>query len=180
MTAKPAVETARLWLRPWIDSDLAPFAAMGKDPRVMAHFPALMDEQQSKATAIRIMNHIGEHGFGFWAVERRSDRQFLGFCGLKIVGFPCPIEGEIEIGWRLAHKYWGQGYALEAAQASLDHGLGPLGLPRITSFTVARNTRSWGLMERLGMARREDLDFDHPDLPPGHPLRPHIVYVKTP
>ena len=109
-------------------------------------------------------------------MARHSDR-FIG-CRV-IVGFPCPIEGEVEIGWRLAHKHWGQGYALEAAQASLDHGFGPLGLSRITSFTVPRNTRSWGLMERLGMERREDLDFEHPDLAPGHPLRPHIVYVKT-
>ncbi|WP_156254393.1 GNAT family N-acetyltransferase [Sandarakinorhabdus oryzae] len=180
MTVKPAIETARLWLRPWIDADLAPFAAMGRDPRVMAHFPALVDEAQSKATAVRAMNHIGEHGFGFWAVERKSDRQFLGFCGLKTVSFPCPIAGEIEIGWRLAHAHWGQGYAHEAAQASLDHGFGVLGLAQITSFTVPDNTRSWGLMERLGMERRSDLDFDHPELPPGHRLRPHIVYVKTP
>lgn len=180
MTARPAIETARLLLRPWIDADLPPFAAMGKDPRVMAHFPSLVDEAQSKATAIRIMNHIDEHGFGFWAVERKADRQFLGFCGLKKVSFPCPIEGEVEIGWRMAHAHWGQGYALEAAQASLAHGFGPLGLAQITSFTVARNTRSWGLMARLGMDRREDLDFDHPDLAPGHPLQRHIVYVKTP
>ena len=175
--SKPAIDTARLWLRPWIDADLAPFAAMGRDPRVMAHFPALLFESQSKDTAIRIMDHIAEHGFGFWAIERKSDRRFLGFCGLQRVKFPCPVEGEIEIGWRLAHAHWGQGYAREAAQACLDYGFGALGLPRITSFTVAHNARSWGLMERLGLERRADLDFDHPGLAPGHPLRPHIVYM---
>lgn len=180
MSAKPAVETARLWLRPWIEADLAPFAAMGKDARVMAHFPTLLTDQQSRDIAIRIMNHIAEHGFGFWAVQRKSDGAFLGFCGLKRVIFACPVAGDVEIGWRLAHQHWGQGYAREAAQACLDHGFAVLGLPRITSFTVPRNTRSWGLMERLGMERREDLDFDHPDLVPGHPLRPHIVYMKTP
>ena len=180
MSVRPAIETARLILRPWIDADLAPFAAMGRDPRVMAHFPSLVDEQQSKATAVSIMNHIGEHGFGFWAVERKSNRQFLGFCGLKLVTFPCPIEGEVEIGWRLAHAHWGQGFAKEAAQACLDHGFGVLSLPRITSFTVARNTRSWGLMERLGMERCEDLDFDHPNIAAGHPLSRHIVYTATP
>lgn len=179
MSAKPAIETTRLILRPWIDADLPPFAAMGRDPRVMAHFPALQTEQESKQSAIRAMNHIGDHGFGFWAVERKSDRQFLGFCGLKTVNFPCPVEGEVEIGWRLAHNHWGQGYAKEAAQACLHHGFDALLLPRITSFTVARNTRSWGLMERLGMARREDLDFDHPELPAAHPLSRHIVYVTA-
>lgn len=179
MSVKPAIETDRLWLRPWIDADLAHFAAMGRDPRVMAHFPSLVTEMKSTETAISIMNHIGEHGFGFWAVERKSDRQFLGFCGLMKVRFACPIEGEVEIGWRLAHRHWGQGYAKESARACLDHGFGRLALPHITSFTVAGNTRSWGLMERLGMERREDLDFEHPNLRPGHPLRPHIVYVKT-
>ena len=174
---KAAVETLRLWLRPWIDADVAPFAAMGRDPRVMAHFPALLNESQSRAYAIRFMDHIGEHGFGLWAIERKSDRKFLGICGLGRVQFQCPVEGEMEIAWRLAHAHWGQGYAREAAQACLDHGFGALRLPRIVSFTAPRNTRSWGLMERLGLERRADLDFEHPDLVPGHPLRPHIVYM---
>ncbi|MEI6485642.1 MAG: GNAT family N-acetyltransferase [Sphingomonadales bacterium] len=174
---KPVITTERLWLRPWIESDLAPFIAMGRDPRVMAHFPALLTDAESRAAAMRAMDHIAAHGFGFWAIERKRDRQFLGFCGLKRVDIPGPLAGEVEIGWRLAHNHWGQGYAREAAQACLDHGLGALGLPRITSFTVPRNTRSWGLMERLGMERREDLDFAHPALPPAHPLNRHIVYM---
>jgi RimJ/RimL family protein N-acetyltransferase len=179
MTVKPAIETARLWLRPWIDADLAPFAEMGRDPRVMAHFPTLLTEPESKALAVRIMNHIAEHGFGLWAIERKSDRRFLGFCGLSRVGFPGPVQGEVEIGWRLAHAHWGQGYAHEAAAACLDHGRGALALPRIVSFTVPDNTRSWGLMARLGLERRKDLDFDHPNLPEGHRLRPHITYATA-
>jgi RimJ/RimL family protein N-acetyltransferase len=177
--SKPVIDTQRLWLRPWIEADLAPFAAMGRDPRVMAHFPALLFDSESKELAIRIMQHIDAHGFGFWAVERKSDRRFLGFCGLKRVGFAGDLADEVEIGWRFAHAHWNQGYAHEAASACLEHGLGPLGLPRVVSFTVPRNTRSWGLMERLGMTRREDMDFEHPDLAPGHPLRPHIVYVAA-
>jgi RimJ/RimL family protein N-acetyltransferase len=179
MTVKPVIDTERLWLRPWIEADLAPFAEMGRDPRVMAHFPSLLFPAQSRDLAIDIMNHIGEHGFGLWAIERKSDRRFLGFCGLKRVQFPCPVEGDVEIGWRLARAHWDQGYAREAAQACLDHGFAALALPRIVSFTVPANVRSWGLMERLGMARREDLDFDHPALTPGHHLRPHIVYERT-
>ncbi|WP_310498432.1 GNAT family N-acetyltransferase [Sandarakinorhabdus sp.] len=173
------IETQRLILRPWRDDDLAPFAAMGRDPRVMAHFPTLMNEVQSKAMAVRIMNHIGVHKFGAWAMERKSDRRFIGFCGLSRVEFQAPVKDEIEIGWRLAHQYWGQGYVHEAAHASLAHGFETLALPRIVSFTVPGNTRSWGLMQRLGMDRAEALDFEHPALPPGHPLRPHVVYVKA-
>jgi RimJ/RimL family protein N-acetyltransferase len=177
--SQPAVETARLLLRSWIDSDFAPFAAMGRDARVMAHFPGLLSDDETRASIARVAAHIAAHGFGFWAIERKSDHQFLGFCGLQRVSFACPVEGEVEIGWRLGHAHWGQGYAREAAEACLDHGLGPLGLRRITSFTVAANTRSWGLMERLGLQRRQDLDFDHPGLPAGHKLRPHIVYTTA-
>lgn len=177
MTVRPAVETQRLWLRPWVEADVKPFAAMGRDPRVMAHFPSLLLDNQSFDMIVRIMNHIGEHGFGLWAIERKADRQFLGFCGLQRVTFEAPVKGEVEIGWRLAHAHWGQGYAREAAEGALRHGLCELELPRIVAFTVPANTRSWCLMQRLGMVRREDLDFDHPALAPGHRLRPHITYV---
>lgn len=180
MTEKPVVETARLWLRPWVEADLAPFAAMGRDPRVMAHFPSLLFDHQSRDMAVRIMNHIGEYGFGFWAIERKADRRFLGFCGLQTVVFDAPVKGEVEIGWRLAHAHWNQGYAREAAEGALRHGLAVLGLPRIVSFTVPDNVRSWGLMERLGMVRAPELDFEHPALAPGHRLRPHICYVTPP
>ena len=88
-----------------------------------------------------------------------------------------PLIGEIEIGWRLRHDVWGQGYAREAAEASRDWAWAKLGLPRLVSITVPANIRSWGLMERLGMERRPDMDFDHPHFPPGHRLRGHITYA---
>jgi RimJ/RimL family protein N-acetyltransferase len=100
----------------------------------------------------------------------------LGLCGLKL-GTVGPIDGEIEIGWRIAEEAWGQGYAREAASASLDWAWAKLARSRIFAVTVAANTRSWGLMERLGMQRHRDLDFDHPTYTEGHPLRPHITYV---
>jgi len=169
------IETPRLILRPWRDDDRAAFAAMGADPEVMAHFPALLSRAESDAMVDRIGLVMAGQGFGFWAVERRDSGGFIGFCGLNQVNFPCPVEGEVEIGWRLARNAWGQGFAREAAQASLDWGFGH-GMTRIVSFTVPANVRSWGLMERLGLVRRGDLDFDHPRVADSSPLKRHIVY----
>lgn len=181
---KAALETARLWLRGWEEDDIAPFAAMNADPRVMAHFPALLMAGQSLDLAVACHEHIVEYGFGLWPIERKSDRAFIGICGLQTVRFDGPLHGRVEIVWRLARDHWGQGLAHEAAAAVLAHGLGPrttggLGLADILAFTVPANSRSLALMQRLGMARREDLDFDHPNLPPGHRLRAHVVYAAT-
>ena len=169
------IETQRLVIRPWQEADRALFADMGADPQVMAHFPSMLSRAESDALVDRIRAMMADQGFGLWAVARRDNGAFIGFCGLNIVNFPCPVEGEIEIGWRLARSGWGQGFAREAAQACLDWGFGH-GIQRITSFTVPANTRSWGLMQRLGLQRRADLDFDHPRLAPDSPLRRHIVY----
>lgn len=172
------IETPRLLLRRWQDRDRAPFAAMGADAEVMAHFPALLSRAEGDAMVDRMAAMMADQGFGFWAVERRDTGGFIGFCGLNRVNFPCPVEGEVEIGWRLARTAWGQGFAREAAQACLDWGADH-GLARIVSFTVPANVRSWGLMERLAMRRRADLDFDHPRLADDSPLKRHIVYVAS-
>lgn len=169
------IETPRLIIRPWQESDRAPFAAMGADPEVMAHFPALLSPAESDAMVDRIGLMLADQGFGFWAVERRDSGDFIGFCGLNRVNFLCPVAGEVEIGWRLVRAAWGQGFAREAAQICLDWGFAH-GLTRIVSFTVPANVRSWGLMERLGMQRRAELDFDHPRVAEGSPLKRHIVY----
>jgi RimJ/RimL family protein N-acetyltransferase len=145
----------------------------------MRFFPATLDH----ATADRLMDRhrrlIDETGRGFWALERRSDGAFLGFVGLNLVGDNGPMHNRWETGWRLARAAWGHGYATEAATAALAHaraaGLGP-----VVAFTARQNSLSEAVMRRLGMERRPGLDFDHPMLPPGHPLRPHIVYETPP
>ena len=116
-----------------------------------------------------------ERGFTFWAVERKADGELLGFCGLKLADTPgSPIEGMHEIGWRLREDAWGQGYAKEAAIASLDFAFDALGAERVVAITFPPNEASWGLMERLGMTRRPELDYDDPRFPdaqPDHRLR---------
>ena len=82
----------------------------------------------------------------------------------------------MEVGWRLAADQWGRGYATEGARAALGYGFDTLGFEEIVSFTSAINRRSWRVMERLGMMRDAAGDFEHPNVPEGHPTRPHVLY----
>ena len=170
------IETARLVLRQWRDADREPFAAMRLDPEVMAHLPPLTREE-SDAAVDRQMALIAEHGHGFWAVERKADGAFLGFTGVKPTAPDLPFDGAPEVGWRLARHAWGAGYASEAARASLAYGFKVLGAPEIVSFTVPANTRSQAVMRRIGMTADPTRNFDHPVLPAGHRLRPHVLYA---
>lgn len=172
----PTLSSERLILRPWRDDDLDALAALCADPEVMAHFPSVLDRAGSATLLGKLMAHQAEHGFGFWCLERRADGAVIGFAGLARVGFAAPFAPAVEIGWRLARSYWGQGYALEAAQRSLQFAFEDLQLNEVVSFTVPANRNSWGLMQRLGMRRDPVGDFEHPGLPQGHPLRSHLLY----
>jgi RimJ/RimL family protein N-acetyltransferase len=170
------IETERLILRGWRDSDREPFAAMGRDPRVMEHLGPLATRAETDVAVDRQNALLARDGHCFWAIERRADGAFIGFCGIKPGPEGTPIADRPEIGWRLAHAYWGHGYAREAAAASLAWGWANLPDECVWAITTPTNTRSWGLMERLGMARRNDMDFDHPAVPDDSPLKPHITY----
>jgi RimJ/RimL family protein N-acetyltransferase len=172
------LETERLVLRSWREADREPFAAMSADPEVMQHLNGVISPVESDAIIARLRQGDREQSHTFWAIERRTDSAMLGFCGLRRGGHPdTPVPIELEIGWRLARHAWGQGYAREAAQAALDWGWANQPDDRITAWTVQANTGSWGLMLRLGMVHRPELDFDHPRFANGHPLRRHIVYT---
>lgn len=172
------IETPRLILRQWREADRAAFAAMNADPRVMAHMPALLMRDQSDALMNRLGAAIAATGAGMWAIERRSDRAWLGFCGVQPVTFDCPARGGHEIGWRLARAHWGAGYATEAATAAMAHAFGAMDLARMHTFTVPDNWRSQAVMTRISMVPAPELDFEHPNLPPGHRLRRHVMFLK--
>lgn len=170
------IETARLILRPWREEDRVPYAAMCADPQVMRHLDGVVDAAAAAAQIDRFAADAQRGGCGFLAMERRSDRALLGYCGLRIGGHPATrVADELEIGWRLARAHWGQGYAREAAEASLARGWTDTARARISAWTVSANTPSQGLMKRIGMTHRPELDFDHPAFAPGHPLRRHLV-----
>lgn len=174
------IETDRLILRNWRPSDIDGWAALNADPQVMEHFPGTHTRPESEAMAMMNQRLIDEKGWGLWAVERREDGVFLGFTGLMDLRDSNPLAPGVEIGWRLARHAWGAGYASEAARAALDFGFTKLKLPQIVAFTATGNIRSQAVMDRIGMVRREDLDFDHPALPRGHALERHVVWAATP
>jgi RimJ/RimL family protein N-acetyltransferase len=111
-----------------------------------------------------------------WAVEIVGEAPFAGFVGLSVPRFEAGFTPWVEIGWRLAAEYWGRGLATEGARAAAAFGFDHLGLGEIVSYTVPANVRSRRVMEKLGMTHDERQDFDHPLLPEGHPLRPHVFY----
>ncbi|MCA9016129.1 MAG: GNAT family N-acetyltransferase [Planctomycetaceae bacterium] len=168
------METSRLILRQWRESDLDPFAKLNADPQVMQYFPATLSYEQSVQMVERIKIHFDEYGFGLWAVELKEDAQFVGFIGLSVPQFTAYFTPCIEIGWRLAVPFWNQGYASEGAQAVLEFGFTECYLKEIVSFTVPANKASRRVMEKIGMSYIDN--FDHPALADGDPLKRHVLY----
>ena len=170
------IETGRLVLRNWTEADIEPFLRHTNTPQVMRWLGGVAEAGEAGARIReRIMAWQEERGFIFWVVERKADGALLGFCGLKIAdSVGSPIEGMLEVGWRLREDAWGQGYAKEAAVASLDLAFGRLGASHVVALTVHQNAASQGLMKRLRMTRRKDMDFQSTDMPAE--LNPIIVY----
>lgn len=168
------IRTQRLILRPWRDSDLAPFAAQNGDPHVMRFMRGVLTREESDAYVTRLRAHFARHGFGKWAVEAPGVADFIGAVGLMWMGFEASFTPAVEAAWRLHRPYWGKGYATEAAQALIKDGFERLGVQEIVAITALPNLPSQRVMERLGMTR--SFEFDHPLLAEDHPMRRHILY----
>jgi RimJ/RimL family protein N-acetyltransferase len=169
------LRTPRLRLRLWEEADLEPFAAMNADPRVMEYYPRVLSREESdRFVRKRILRQFELSGYGPWAVEVPGLTPFAGYVGLLEHSFDAPFTPCVEVGWRLAYRYWGHGYATEGAQAALAYGFEAAGLDEIVSFTPLANARSIAVMERLRMTRVGE--FEHPLLPRGDPLRLHVLY----
>jgi RimJ/RimL family protein N-acetyltransferase len=171
--------TERLLLRQWRDSDLAPFARLNADPKVMEWFANPLTAEESAEMARRCQTMISHFGWGLWAVEVPDVAGFIGFVGLALTVMPVPFSPFIEVGWRLDKRYWGNGYAPEGARASLAYAFDTLGQSEILSLTTAGNLKSRRVMEKIGLHRDPADDFDHPRLAAGHPIRPHVLYRIT-
>lgn len=171
------LETPRLILRAWEESDLIPFVKMSQDKEVMRYFSHPLSSSESLQLAQLIQAFIQQQAWGFWALELKKTGEFLGFTGLhhqpNLFEFsPCT-----EIGWRLKRSAWGHGYAFEAAKASLSFGFSELKLNQIVAFTPKLNHPSEQLMKRLKMSKIKN--FDHPELPQNSHLKPHVLYGIT-
>ena len=176
MNSVPTLSSGRICLRQWREADRDAFAALNSDPRVMEFFRSPLTRAESDVLVDHIQEHFRERNYGLWAVEVLDVAPFIGFTGLHFAQFSAPFTPCVEVGWRLAYDYWGHGYATEAARLALGYGFGTLTLPEIVSFTSVINHRSRAVMERLGMRRDPNDDFDRPSLPEGHPLRRHVLY----
>ena len=166
-----ALRTPRLLLREWREEDAEAFTAMFADPALTEFLLPPNPDWVARAR-----RHWDEHGFGQFVVELPGECPFIGTIGLDWLRWAVPFAPAIEVAWKLVQPYWGHGYATEAARAALEDGFFRLGFDEIVAFTVVGNRRSRGVMERLGMNRNPDGDFDHPRLPPGHDLRRHVLY----
>ena len=170
------INTERLALREWQDKDREPFARMNADPLVMQYLPRSLDENASNKLIDRFQQHFKKHDYGLYAVEVVDTGQFAGFVGFNTVNFKAPFVPATELAWRRDYEFWGQGYGSEAAKAVVDHGVNALKLDELVSFTVHDNTCSIHLMEKIGLKRDEDGDFDYPTLRKGHPLGSFVLY----
>ncbi|WP_255955423.1 MULTISPECIES: GNAT family N-acetyltransferase [Aeromicrobium] len=176
-SAMTEIRTTRLLLRPWRQSDLEPWAAMNADPEVREHLGGLLTRSQSDASVARFQADFAQRGYGWWAVEEQATGAFIGFAGLDQVDEHLPFSG-VEIGWRLARSAWGQGYATEAAIATLTFAFESLDLREVLAITTVDNVRSQLVMQRIGMTRDPADDFDDASAPDGPPVR-HVLYRIT-
>lgn len=167
----PELRTERLLLRRWSDADRAPFAALNADPVVMEHFQRPLTAEESDAFIELIEAHFDDTGWGLWAIEVPGVAPFVGYVGLWPAEYVAP--GTVEVGWRLTASSWGHGYAPEAAAEALRFAFEDLGRDEVVSFTVPQNTNSRRVMEKIGLRRAPDRDFDHPRVDPA--VHPHLV-----
>jgi ribosomal-protein-alanine N-acetyltransferase len=168
------IETPRLILRQWKEADHEPYIRLNMDPDVMEFFPSISTKTKTLEQIERFSQRIIQHGYGFFAVERKDNNQFIGFTGLSNPGFESSFTPCVEIGWRLSKENWNQGFATEAAKACLAFGFDKLGLNEIYSFTSVHNKRSEQVMIKIGMTR--DGFFEHPSVEDGHILKKHVLY----
>jgi RimJ/RimL family protein N-acetyltransferase len=168
-------ETDRLWLRQWRPEDREPFAEICADAAVMEFLSSSRDRETTFSAIDKWSARISECGWGFWAIELKQAREFIGFVGLQVPAAGHPFLPCVEIGWRLARKHWGNGYASEGGREALKIAFEVLELPEVIATTALPNWRSRAVMERLGM-KGPETTFEHPGVPVDNPLRTHVLF----
>jgi RimJ/RimL family protein N-acetyltransferase len=172
----PKLETERLVLRQWSQNDIPLFAAIDADPQVMKMLGGPRSPEKSTADIDVEASRLALTGVGKWVVEERSTGELIGRVGLGATDDGLPFPKSLEIAWRLRTKSQGRGYATEAARACLNYAFSILHAPEVIAVTAAINAPSQAVMQRLGMTHDPSGSFDHPRLPVGDPLQPHVLY----
>jgi RimJ/RimL family protein N-acetyltransferase len=173
------IATERLILRRWKDEDFLPYSEINADPRVREYFPSVLTREQSDAEIRQFQATFERDEFGMFAAELIATGQLAGFIGLQTMNFVVPSlpQPAVEIGWRLSSQHWGKGLATEGARGVVRYAFETLPLRELVAITVPTNLPSLHVMEKIGMTRLPELDFDHPRIPEGHPLRAHVLYA---
>jgi len=175
------LETTRLRLRTWLPEDVEAYYQFNQNPQVREFLPFPVTHERAAQFAADMNERFEKLHYTFWAVEEKVSGAFIGFVGLQAILETMPFAPGAEIGWRLAHPYWGKGYATEAVAAVRDYAFNVLRINEIFSFTVPADVRSQRVMEKIGMQRVIGGDFAHPCLPADHPLSMHVLYkIKRP
>ncbi|MFV5491427.1 GNAT family N-acetyltransferase [Acinetobacter sp. ASP199] len=170
------IQTPRLILRQWQDSDTAPFIQMCADDKVMRYFLKKLNTTEATAFLERIKSDIKKRGWGLFVVELKSTGEFIGFIGLNVYPPELAFADAPEISWRLLPQYWNQGYATEGAKAVLKYAFRTLRLEKVISFTARINTPSERVMQNIGLEKVGE--FDHPLVSADHILCRHVLYEK--
>ncbi len=167
------IRTPRLLLRGWHDDDLLPMADINADPRVMHWIDdgSVRDLDDTAGEIERWEEEWDEDGFGLFAVELLASGELIGLTGLSVPGFLPEVMPAVAIGWRLGSQFWGQGYASEAAHATLEFALQDRGLDRVISITRVGDDASENVIRKLGMV--PERETAHPAY--GYPLRVHAI-----
>ena len=155
----PNLETARLILRPFVQSDLDALAEMFADPKVMRYLPAGqgISRERPQVALTRYIENWEAHGHGLNAVITKTNQKLIGHCGLE----PLNNTKEIELSYGFAQSHWGQGFATEASRACIVFGFDILGLEQIVAIVVPENTASQRVLEKLGMHYIQDASYYH-------------------
>ncbi|MEL7444553.1 MAG: GNAT family N-acetyltransferase [Pseudomonadota bacterium] len=162
----PVLETERLVLRRIDEGDAQLQFEVLNTAAVMQHLGGVKELHEIEARHSKSMASFAREGFGFMFVVEKATGDLVGHCGLKRVNNPlAPNPGDHEIGWLVREDRWRKGYASEATIAVIDWAFGSIGASHLVALTSESNIGSWKLMEKLGMERRRDLDFDDPDYP---------------
>ncbi len=162
MTEKHLFKSSRLGFRNWHETDIEEMIAINQDLHVMEHFPKLISPEDTRSYISRMQSKFQEKGYCYFAVDELETGSFVGMIGLSDQDFEAPFNPCVDIGWRLAKKFWGMGYATEGAKRCLSYGFEELGLEEILAHCPVVNTRSWNVMEKIGMKRKGT--FKHPVL----------------
>jgi RimJ/RimL family protein N-acetyltransferase len=144
------IETARLILREYTESDAPAFFRLNSDPEVMRYVPddAMTSIEQAREVLIdHPIKDYQERGFGRWACLLKETDEHIGFCGLKFL----KEINDVDLGFRFVPSQWGKGLATEAAQASLRFGFDELALDQIMGFAELENRGSIRVLEKIGM-----------------------------